>query len=85
MTTPPCVGPEKKAKIKISKARAQEFNQAALRVMKKHRVFVNDLYALIESERGKYQLGENNVHYNEAGRDLLAAQVAKVIKEQLSQ
>jgi acyl-CoA thioesterase-1 len=85
MTTPPCVGPEKKAKIKISKARAQEFNQAALRVMKKHGVFVNDLYALIESEREKYQLGENNVHYNEAGRDLLAAQVAKVIKEQLSQ
>ena len=53
--------------------------------MKKHGVFVNDLYALIESEREKYQLGENNVHYNEAGRDLLAAQVAKVIKEQLSQ
>jgi acyl-CoA thioesterase-1 len=85
MTTPPCVGPEKKARITVSKARAQEFNQAALRVMKKHGVFVNDLYVLIENEREKYQLGKNNVHYNEAGRDLLATQVAKVIKEQLSQ
>ena len=85
MTTPPCVGPEKKARITVSKARAQEFNQAALRVMKKHGVVVNDLYVLIENEREKYQLGKNNVHYNEAGRDLLATQVAKVIKEQLSQ
>ena len=85
MTTPPCVGPEKKARITVSKARAQEFNQAALRVMKKHGVVINDLYVLIENEREKYQLGKNNVHYNEAGRDLLATQVAKVIKEQLSQ
>ena len=85
MTTPPCVGPEKKANIKISKAKAQEFNHAALRVMKKHGVVVNDLYALIVNKREKYQMGENNVHYNEVGRDLLAAQVAKVIKEQLSQ
>jgi lysophospholipase L1-like esterase len=53
--------------------------------MKKHGVVVNDLYVLIENEREKYQLGKNNVHYNEAGRDLLATQVAKVIKEQLSQ
>ena len=85
MTTPPCVGPEKNAGIKISKARAKQFNQAALGVMKKHGVVVNDLYALIENERKKYQRGENDVHYNEAGRDLLAAQVAAFIKKQLSQ
>ena len=53
--------------------------------MKKHGVVVNDLYALIENERKKYQRGENDVHYNEAGRDLLAAQVAAFIKKQLSQ
>jgi acyl-CoA thioesterase-1 len=58
MTTPPCVGPEKKAKITISKARAQEFNQAALRVMKKHGVVVNDLYVLIENEREKISTGK---------------------------
>lgn len=85
MTTPPCVGPEKNAGIKISKARAKQFNQAALRVMKKHGVMVNDLYALIENEQKRYQLGENDVHYNESGRDLLAAQVATFIKKQLSQ
>ncbi len=85
MTTPPCIGPEKNAGIKISKARAKQFNQAALRVMKKHGVMVNDLYALIENEQKRYQLGENDVHYNESGRDLLAAQVATFIKKQLSQ
>ena len=53
--------------------------------MKKHGVVVNDLYALIENERERYQLGENDVHYNEAGRDLLAAKVATFIKEQISQ
>jgi len=46
---------------------------------------VNDLYVLIENERKRYQLGENDVHYNESGRDLLAAQVATFIKKQLSQ
>ena len=85
LTTPPCLGLERNAKIKISKTRAQEFNRAALKVMKKHGVVVNDLYSLIENERKKYQLGENDVHYNEAGRDLLAAQVTKIIQEQLSQ
>ena len=85
MTTPPCAGTEKNAGIKISKVRAKQFNQAALRVMKKHGVLVNDLYALIENERERYQLGENDVHYNEAGRNLLAAKVATFIKEQISQ
>ena len=29
---------------------------------------INDLYAVIGSERAKYQRGENDVHYNDAGR-----------------
>ena len=85
VTTPPCVGPEQKVKIVITDKRASQFNQAALRVMKKHGVQINDLYETIGKNRAKYQRGENDVHYNEAGRDLLAAQVAQVIKRELSQ
>jgi hypothetical protein len=80
ITTPPCIGPEKKVKIVISEQRAKEFNDAAIAVMKKHGVRINDLGAAIGKDRAKYQRGENDVHYNEEGRDVLAAQVAKAIR-----
>ena len=84
VTTPPCVGPERKVKIVVSEARAQEFNMSALAVMKKHGVHINDLYSLIGKNRVKYQRGEDDVHYIEEGRDLLAKQVAQVIEQELS-
>ena len=83
VTTPPCIGPEKKVKFMVSEERAEEFNRAALAVMKKYGVAINDLYSAIGKDRAKYQLGENDVHYNDAGRDLLAAQVSKIIKREL--
>jgi acyl-CoA thioesterase-1 len=83
VTTPPCIGPEKKVKFIVSEERAEEFNRAALAVMKKYGVAINDLYSAIGKDRAKYQLGENDVHYNDAGRDLLAAQVSKVITKEL--
>ena len=79
MTTPPCVGSERNAKIVISESRAKQFNDAARKVMKSHGVEVNDLYAAIGDARAEYQLGENDVHYNDAGRDLLAGRVAKTV------
>lgn len=85
LTTPPCVGPERKVKIVISEARAKEFNDAALKVMQKHGVKVNDLYAVIGDDRAKYQRGVNDVHYNDAGRDRLAAAVASTIKATISE
>ena len=83
VTTPPCIGPEKKVQFIVSRERAEEFNRLALAVMKKHGVVINDLYSVIGKDRAKYQLGENDVHYNDAGRDLLAAQVSKVITKEL--
>lgn len=85
MTTPPCVGPEKKVKLVISEEQAKQFNDAAREVMKKHGVQIDDLYAVIGQDRAKYQSGENDVHYTEEGRDLLAAQVAKAIEAALPQ
>ncbi len=81
ITTPPCIGPERKVKFIISEERAKEFNNAARAVMKKHGVQINDLYAVIGEDRAKYQRGENDVHYTEEGRDILAAAVAKIIDE----
>jgi acyl-CoA thioesterase-1 len=84
VTTPPCIGPEKKVKFKVTNEQAEDFNRLARAVMKKHGVAINDLYSLIGKDRAKYQLGENDVHYNDAGRDLLATQVSRVIISELS-
>jgi acyl-CoA thioesterase-1 len=85
VTTPPCIGPEKKVQFIVEDERAEKFNRSALAVMKKYGVAINDLYSLIGKDRAKYQLGANDVHYNDAGRDLLAAQVSKLITKELSQ
>ena len=52
-------------------------------MMKKNNVIINDLYSLIGNNRKQYQRGENDVHYNDAGRDLLA-KVVKVINKELA-
>ena len=83
MTTPPSIGPEKKVQFMVTDEQAEEFNRSAQAVMKKHGVVINDLYSAIGQDRAKYQLGENDVHYNNAGRDLLAAQVSKIITREL--
>lgn len=83
VTTPPCVEAEGKAKIVVSEERAEAFNAAAIAVMKKNGVRINDLAAVIGKDRARYQRGPNDVHYTEEGRGLLAAQVAKAIGEGL--
>lgn len=79
VTTPPCIGPEKKVKFVVSEDRAKEFNDAAIAVMNKHGVTINNLYEVIGDNRAKYQKGEDDVHYNDAGRDRLAEAVSKQI------
>lgn len=83
-TTPPCVGPEKKVKIVVTERRAQQFAKAAMSVMTRHGVEINDLYAVIGSNRAKYQRGQDDVHYNDDGRKLLAEQVAKTIEKTIA-
>ena len=58
----------------MSEDRAEEFNKAALAVMKKHKV--GNLYDLILTRRSELQLAGNDVHYNQKGREILAKQVA---------
>ena len=83
ITTPPCIGPEKKVKIVISEQRAKEFNKAARAVMETRGVGINNLYDVIAKSREQYQLGPDDVHYNAAGRELLAKRVATRITRDL--
>lgn len=82
-TTPPCSGPEKKVKIIVSDERAKQFRDAALAVMRKHGVEINDLYGLIDKKRVQYLQGPDNVHYHNEGKGLQAKQVAEAIQKNL--
>ena len=84
VTTPPCIGPERKVKISVSEARAKAFNDAALAVMKKHGIALNDLYTPIAGKRAQYQMGPGNVHYGDEGKLLQARQVSEVIEHRLA-
>jgi acyl-CoA thioesterase-1 len=59
------------------------FNEAALAVMKRHKIPVVDLYSFAQPKLAEIQ-GKANVHFNKAGSALLAEVVAKAIEEQLS-
>ncbi|MBI2686674.1 MAG: SGNH/GDSL hydrolase family protein [Acidobacteria bacterium] len=58
------------------------FNEAALRVMTKHKIRVVDLYAFAKPRLADIQ-GKANVHFTKDGSALLAEFVAKAIEEQL--
>ncbi len=59
---------------------AKRYNQAARRVMKKHRVRVNDLYAFALPRLDSIQR-PHNVHFTDEGSRLLAEQVAETIRK----
>lgn len=58
------------------------YNQAALEVMARHQVQVNDLYNKIKPELASLQLPVN-VHFNKQGSQFLASKVSEVIKPYL--
>jgi len=64
------------------KGDAKKYNIAAERVMKKHGVIINDLYSFAMPRLGEIQRPQN-VHFTEAGSELLAEQVAKGILKAL--
>ena len=62
---------------------AQRYNKAALKVMAKYRVSVNDLYAFVYPRIKELQK-PNNVHFTAKGSRVLAEEVAKHILKELS-
>jgi len=79
-TTPVCLEAEKKCKVKIDPATEKKYLDAAARVMKKHKIQVNDLHAFMKSKRGAYTIAANDVHYTQEGSKKLAEQVAAAIR-----
>jgi acyl-CoA thioesterase-1 len=62
------------------------YNEAALRVMKKHGVAVNDLHAAIADHPKSADLftAPGNVHFKPEGSALLAGRVAQAVKDALA-
>lgn len=88
-TTPPCPAPEQtmlkrfNQTVQIPAELERQYAAAALRVMRKHGVAVNDLHALMAPNLARYQIAPDNVHYNAEGIKLQAGQVAAKIREAL--
>ena len=70
-----------KREVRINPAVEQQYLDAALRVMKKHNIRVNDLHALIAPELKKYARAADNVHYTDKGYEKLGKQVAESIEK----
>lgn len=89
-TTPACPAKEKtmeqrfKQNIRISPELERKYLEAALAVMKKHGVEVNDLHAFMKPRWTKYAIADNNVHFTKLGNQELGEQVAKAIQSVLS-
>lgn len=67
----------------LREARQTEiYNEAALRVMKKLEVAVNDLYSFALPQLAEIQR-PNNVHFNPKGSEILGKEVARQIEELL--
>lgn len=71
-----------KKEVVISPDLERQYQEAALQVMKKHEVKVNDLYALLKPRRSELQ-ADDNVHFSQAGSGLMAKQVADCILRNL--
>lgn len=63
-----------------SAADVLEYNKVALKMMKKNKIPVNDLYTYILPDLATLQL-PNNVHFKKEGSEVLAKKVAEAIRE----
>jgi hypothetical protein len=71
-----------KKEVVIDQDLERQYQEAALQVMKKHGVQVDDLYALLKPRRSEFQ-ADDNVHFSAGGSALMAKQVADCILKAL--
>ncbi len=64
-------------------ADVRDYNRAAATVMRELHVAAHDLYQALTQAGGQEGLGPDGVHPTEAGRELLAAAVSDLLREQL--
>ena len=71
-----------KKEVVITPELENQYREAALAVMQKHGVQINDLYELLKPRQSEFQ-AEDNVHFSGAGSALMAQQVADAILKSL--
>ncbi len=59
------------------------YNRAAVALMEKHEIEINDLHALMAGQLGRYGTRPGNVHFTREGSKRLGRQVAEVVKAAL--
>ena len=74
-----------KQKVRISSELERKYLDAALVVMEKHDVELNDLHTFMKPLWSKYAIADNNVHFSKLGSRKLGEQVAKAINSFLSE
>ena len=86
-TTPPCPENEVSMRDRFKKPGVvtaeveKQYLDAADRVMRRHRIRINDLNALVRDDLATWQTGPDNVHFTAEGRERLGKQVAKSIRD----
>lgn len=86
-TTPACREAEKtmlqkfKLEVIITPEQQAKYSEAALEVMNKHGVEINDLYAYILPSLDKHSGGPDNVHFTGSGNGHLAKKVIATLEE----
>ena len=63
---------------------AKEYNKVALKVMKKNKIIINDLYGFIFPQMEDLQIPKN-VHFTESGSEVIGNEVAQFIMLNLGQ
>ena len=90
-TTPACSGPEQtmlkrfKKEVVITPEQQAKYSEAALEVMKKHGVEINDLYAYILPTLATHKPDPDNVHYTGAGNGHLAKKVVATLEQAMKE
>jgi hypothetical protein len=88
-TTPVCPEPESTMQkrwhtdVVITPEQEKAYREAALAVMRKHDVVINDLHSLIFPSLATHAVARNDVHFSAEGSEILGRQVAKSILQVL--
>ncbi|WP_425638885.1 SGNH/GDSL hydrolase family protein [Algoriphagus yeomjeoni] len=61
----------------------QKYNTAAISVMKKHDVLINDIYQKSKKIHKNHGIGSNDVHYKKKGYKLLGENISSFLEKQL--
>lgn len=61
---------------------SEKYNKKAMRIMRKNRIMINDLYSFVFPRMEELQI-KQNVHFTKSGSKILGEQVANIIRKQL--